>query len=79
MLPSGDDIVDEALYSTLVEEGLKADDAKHFMYAVHNHYDRFVTWDRNFLNRRGTLGSCCGTIQIQTPEELVSELLHASD
>ena len=29
------DIVDEPLYSRLLDAGLKPDDAKHFMYAVH--------------------------------------------
>jgi hypothetical protein len=73
------DIVDEPLYSQLQKVGLKPDDAKHFMYAVHNSYERFVTWDKNFLNRRAELLKLRPSIQIQKPSELVDELLPHSE
>jgi len=71
------DIIDEPLYFQLQKVGLKIDDAKHFMYAAHNRYERFVTWDKNFLNRRTELRRICPSIQIQKPSELVAELLSA--
>ena len=68
------DIVDEGLYSKLRGAGLKDDDAKHLMYASHNHCDRFLTWDRNFLSRRSTLRALCPSLQIQAPNEFVREM-----
>ncbi len=68
------DIIDEDLYRQLVNAGLESDDAKHLMYAVHNAFDRFVTCDKDFLNRRDDLEKRCGPIQIQKPSELAAEL-----
>ena len=67
------DIVDEPLYSQVLATGLKSDDSKHLMYASHNHYERFVTCDGNFLNRRADLERLCPSIRIQRPSELVAE------
>jgi hypothetical protein len=49
------DIVDEALFADLKGIGLRDSDAKHLMYAVTNACDRFVTLDRDFLDRRAAL------------------------
>ena len=68
------DIVDGGLYANLRAAGLKDDDAKHLMYAHQNKCNRFLTWDRNFLNRRPSLQKFCPSIQIQTPNEFVSEI-----
>ena len=63
------DIIDEPLYSDLLAAGLKSDDAKHLMYAVHNGYQRFVTLDRDFLKRRVELEKHCPSIRILSPSE----------
>jgi predicted nucleic acid-binding protein len=69
------DIVDQRLYDLLLATGLGADDAKHLMYAVHNGYERFLTWNRkDFLNRKAKLEGLCPSIKIQKPSELVAEL-----
>jgi hypothetical protein len=73
------DIVDESLYSDFLATGLGADDAKHLMYAVHNGYERFVTWDRHFINRRTILEKRCPAILIRKPSELVGELSKAGN
>jgi hypothetical protein len=69
------DIVDKRLYSLLLATGLEAEDAKHLMDAVHNGYERFLTWNRkHFLNRKAKLEGLCPSIKIQKPSELVAEL-----
>ena len=68
------DIVDEQLHAKLLGVGLKRDDANHFMYAVHNGFEWFVTKDHNFLNRSDLLASLSPSITICTPTKLVSEL-----
>ena len=68
------DVVDEQLYSDLLDAGLKTDDAKHLMYAVHNGYQRFLTCDNGILERRIDLEKRCPSIQIQKPSELVVQL-----
>ena len=45
------EMVDEKLFAALKTAGLKDADARHFMYAVHNGCDRFVTTDRHFVDR----------------------------
>jgi hypothetical protein len=67
------DLVDEKLYASFGSMGLLEDDAKQLMYAVHNGYDRFLTCDRDFLNRRSDLEKHCGSLRIQTPAEFVEE------
>jgi predicted nucleic acid-binding protein len=54
--------------------GLKDADARHFMYAVHNGCDRFVTTDPHFLDRRPQLQPLGRGILIQRPSDLVAEL-----
>jgi hypothetical protein len=73
--PLVSDIVDAYLYADLLAAGLKSDDAKHFMYAVHNGYQRFLTCDKGFLSRRTALESRCPEIRIQKPSELTSEII----
>ncbi|MDP2682053.1 MAG: hypothetical protein Q8P28_04480 [Deltaproteobacteria bacterium] len=68
------DIVNDKLYSDLLASGLKDDDAKHLMYAVHNGYQRFLTCDGGILSRKTTLGKICPLIRIQKPSELIKEL-----
>ena len=68
------DIVDEQLYADLLDAGLKEDDAKHLMYAVHNAFQRFLTCDGGILSRKTVLEKRCPSIRIQKPSELVREL-----
>jgi hypothetical protein len=72
--PMFTDIVDEQLYSYLLDCGLKPDDAKHLMYAVHTGHERFLTCDRGILYRRSDLEKRCPSIRVQKPSELVAEL-----
>ena len=68
------DIVDDQLYSDLLVAGLKKDDAKHLMYAVHNGYERFLTCDGGILSRKTAIEKRCPSIRIQKPSELVAKL-----
>ena len=68
------EIVDETLLAALKKAGLKDADARHFMYAVHNGCDRFVTTDPHFLDRRPELQALGRGILIQRPSELVADL-----
>jgi predicted nucleic acid-binding protein len=72
------DIVDEKVYAALSAAGLKDDDAKHLMYAVHNNCGRFVTRDKHFLNRRPVLERFLPTIKIRKPSEMIAELSTSS-
>ncbi len=67
------DIVDEHMYSGFRAAGLKADDAKHLMYAAYNGYDRFLTCDKGILSRRFELEKVCPSIKIQKPSEFVAD------
>jgi hypothetical protein len=69
------EIVDEQLFTALKTEGLEDADARHFMYAVQNGCDRFVTTDHHFLkDRRPRLEALGRGILIQRPSDLVAEL-----
>jgi hypothetical protein len=68
------EIVDKELFDALKLVGLKDADARHFMYAVHNGCDRFVTTDPDFLDRRLQLEALGDGVLIQRPSELVAEL-----
>jgi hypothetical protein len=46
------EVVDEHLLSTLKAAGLKQADARHYMYAVHNGCNRFVTTRISWIGRR---------------------------
>jgi hypothetical protein len=59
----------------LKKEGLKDADARHFMYAVQNGCDRFVTNDHHFLkDRRPRLEALGRGMLIRRPSDLVAEL-----
>ena len=74
------DIVDGKMYEDLLAAGLKTDDAKHLMYAVHNGYQRFLTCDNGILCRRGVLENrCCPSMRIQRPSELAAEFSDATE
>jgi hypothetical protein len=60
------DIVDAALFADLKAVGLKDADARHLMYAFSNDCVRFVTLDRDFLNRRELLNTRCNPLRIVT-------------
>jgi hypothetical protein len=69
------EIVDGELFTALKTEGLKDADARHFMYAVQNGCDRFVTDDHHFLkDRRPRLEALGRGTLIQRPSDLVAEL-----
>jgi hypothetical protein len=68
------EIVDETLFAALKTEGLEDADARHFMYAVHNGCDRFVTLDPHFLDRRPQLQAMGRGMLIQRPSDLATEL-----
>ncbi|MBK5294141.1 MAG: hypothetical protein JJE04_20995 [Acidobacteriia bacterium] len=68
------DVVDGPLYAKLLVAGLKPDDAKHFMYAAHNHYAWFLTCDRDFLRRIPELEKLCPSIRVGKPSQLVAWL-----
>ncbi len=68
------DVIDKKLYSALLNEGLKTDDARHLMYAVHNGYKRFLTCDNGILSRRINLEKLYSSTQIQKPSELVTKM-----
>jgi hypothetical protein len=68
------EMVDDKLFAELKKAGLKEADARHFMYAVHNGCDRFVTTDPHFLDRRTPLQVLGRGILIQKPSDLVAEL-----
>ncbi|MBU0719495.1 MAG: hypothetical protein KJ749_14715 [Planctomycetes bacterium] len=73
------DIVDGQMYEDLLAAGLKTDDAKHLMYAVHNGYQRFLTCDNGILSRRADFEKrCCPSMRIQRPSELAAELSDAT-
>ncbi len=72
--PLVSDIVDKDLYGNLLGLGLKPDDAKHYLYAAQNGYERFITLDKHFLNKREKLMEVCSTIFIQKPSALVAEI-----
>ena len=72
--PIVSDVVDDALFADLKKIGLRDADARHLMYAVVNTCDRFVTLDRDFLDRREALEARCQTIRIVKPSELAAEL-----
>jgi len=71
------DIVDEALFANLKSIGLRDPDARHLMYAVANDCDRFVTLDRDFLDRQTALEARCRPLRIVKPSELAAELRRA--
>ncbi len=64
------EVVDKELLDALKSAGLKDADARHFMYAVHNGCDRFLTTDPDFLDRRPQLEALGRGILIQRPSEL---------
>jgi hypothetical protein len=68
------EMVNPALFASFKNAGLKDADARHLMYAVHNKCDRFITTDPDFINRRTQLEALGGSIRIQKPSELVTEL-----
>jgi hypothetical protein len=68
------DVVDEPLFAHLKRLGLKDPDARHFMYAVANNCDWFVTLDYDFLDRRSLLEDRCPSIRVAKPSELLAEL-----
>jgi hypothetical protein len=68
------EIVDESLFSGLKAAGLKEADARHYMYAVHNGCNRFLTTDCHFLDRQSQLLSLGRGIRVQPPSDLVLEL-----
>jgi predicted nucleic acid-binding protein len=68
------EIVDEPLFAALKAAGLKDADACHYMYAVHNGCDRFVTTDPHFFDRRPKLQALGRGMLIQQPSDLVAEL-----
>ncbi len=69
------DVVDEALFADLTAIGLEAADARHLMYAATNACVRFVTLDRDFLDRRSALQARCQSMHIVKPSELAAELI----
>jgi hypothetical protein len=69
------EIVDEALFKSLIAAGLKVPDARHLMYAACNGCDRFVTLDlEHFINngRRSQLEALCPGLKIVMPSELAA-------
>jgi len=68
------EMVDAELFAAFKKAGLKAADARHLMYAVHNGCDRFITTDPDFINRRTQLEAVGRGIRIQKPSELLAEL-----
>jgi hypothetical protein len=72
--PMVTDLVNEPLYADLLDYGLKPDDAKHLMYAVHQGYQLFLTCDRGILSRRADIESRCPPLKVQKPSELIAEL-----
>ena len=73
-LPLVDDVVDVPLFKDLTALGLKAADAKHFMYASANACVRFVTLDSDFFDRKAALESRVPSLRVVRPSELASEL-----
>jgi hypothetical protein len=75
--PPVTDIVNDALFATLLALGLKDADAKHVMYAVENDCQIFLTLDtRDILPRRAAIEAACGHMRILRPTELIAELNH---
>ena len=72
--PLVSNIVDEALFAKLKAVGLKDADARHFMYAAANGCARFITLDRDFLDRRDTLEDLCPSLRVARPSDLATEL-----
>lgn len=68
------DIANPTLFSDLSILGLKHADARHLMYACENSCLRFVTLDRDFLNRKEPLNRRCAPLRIVKPSELAAEL-----
>ncbi len=76
------DIIDKSLFSVLKGEGLKSRDATHFMNAVHNECDVFLTTDPDFINRRHrieALSKSIRSIRIMKPSELLGEITKGGD
>ncbi len=76
--PSVTDVIDDVLFNDLRSQGLDRKDALHLMYAACNGCERFVTLDRDFLERRVGLEARCEAIRIVKPSELVVELQQKS-
>jgi predicted nucleic acid-binding protein len=68
------EVVDDALFAASKRAGLKDADARHFMYAVHNGCNRFVTTDPHFLDRLPQLHALSRGMLIQRPSDLAAEL-----
>jgi predicted nucleic acid-binding protein len=68
------DIIDDALFKSLMAAGLKDADARHLMYAARNGCDRLVTTDPDFTSRLPQLESLCQGLKIATPSELAAVL-----
>jgi hypothetical protein len=66
--------VDEVMLAELMAAGLKSGDARHLMYALCNGCVRFVTTDRDFLNRRLAIEAAYPKIRIMKPSETLEEM-----
>jgi hypothetical protein len=73
------DIVDEALFATLRNFGLKDPDARHLMYAVSNGCVRFVTTDPDFIKGREAIHAVCPPIRIVNRQGYWARLSVGSD
>ena len=68
------DVVDESMFEALTTDGLKRGDAIHFVNAVTNKCDVFLTTDPDFMDRRPQLEAQYPPIRIMKPTELLAEL-----
>jgi hypothetical protein len=72
------DVVDPAIFAQLAAFGVKKSDTIHFVNAVHNKCDVFLTTDPKFMECRPQLEALYRQIIVRKPSELLADLLRIS-
>jgi predicted nucleic acid-binding protein len=62
----------DALYSTLLQQGLEVIDAQHVFVAARVSCDSFLTCDRGIVSRAAAINSLCN-LAVQTPVEFMRD------
>jgi hypothetical protein len=73
--PLMSDVLDPSIFAQLTAFGFKKSDSTHFVNAVCNKCDVFLTTDLDFMKYRSDLESHYRQIIIRKPSELLSELV----
>lgn len=73
--PLMSDVLDPAIFAQLAAFGFERSDSVHFVNAVYNKCEVFLTTDGHFMQYRPQLEGLYPQIIIQKPSELLSELV----